>query len=391
MRRCVIILWDGVSYRSLVARLDLLPCIRHLAETGSLLKGKATLVTTTGPAHIPFLYGVDAGEADIPGIRWYDRRNSQARTYMGIGFWKMIADIRPQLVPLSSFFRKPYAIFSTLASSSSFVKLSVFCFYSLGRLGTAWNLVDSAGGSMLRWVLKRGADFVFAVFPGVDELSHCYGIDSLRVDAEYMYLDSLLCDLLDMEDISLWVVSDHGLTDTHTHIPLVGMAKQLNLRVLYYPVAWNYNADIAIMESGNACAMLYYLSQTSDVKDRVRELLSQLMEHEGILGIFERERRAFLYLRRKTSYSGAVNSLAKSERTGDFIVFADKGYDLRSRYELPLHRASHGSILEEHIEVPVVTNIKLKTESCSVRDIMPTILQQFGYKRPLTCKGRVLC
>jgi len=54
-----------------------------------------------------------------------------------------------------------------------------------------------------------------------------------------------------------------------------------------------------------------------------------------------------------------IAQIFRSNRSGDIIVTAENGYDLRT-FEVPEHRASHGSLSREHISVPVIINKKFE-------------------------------
>src|SRR5262249_59864032 len=43
----------------------------------------------------------------------------------------------------------------------------------------------------------------------------------------------------------------------------------------------------------------------------------------------------------------------RADRTGDLVVVAREGYDFRRRYEVPEHRAGHGSLARSHMQTPV--------------------------------------
>jgi hypothetical protein len=93
------------------------------------------------------------------------------------------------------------------------------------------------------------------------------------------------------------------------------------------------------------------------------------------------------------SYPDSITQLRQlfsSDRTGDLVIFAKEGFDLRERYEWPEHKSSHGSLLKPHMEVPICTNIRLRSGSCRTVDVFPTILCKFGYSIPGNIDGRVV-
>jgi hypothetical protein len=58
---------------------------------------------------------------------------------------------------------------------------------------------------------------------------------------------------------------------------------------------------------------------------------------------------------------------------------AKSGFDLRARYELPEHHATHGALLAEQMHIPLATNLPIETEFIRSADVFPTVLSQFGH------------
>ena len=71
--------------------------------------------------------------------------------------------------------------------------------------------------------------------------------------------------------------------------------------------------------------------------------------------------------------------LFTSQRTGDIVVTARPGYDLRSWRELPEHHSSHGALCREHMKVPILSNRPLSSDG-PVRtvDLFPTIVKSLS-------------
>ena len=82
----------------------------------------------------------------------------------------------------------------------------------------------------------------------------------------------------------------------------------------------------------------------------------------------------------------------QGDRTGDLVLSADPGYDLRARYEYPEHHATHGALHAEQMFVPLAMNLPIKTEFIRTVDLFPTVLSQFGRTVELSpIDGQVLC
>ncbi|MCY3770521.1 MAG: hypothetical protein OXG98_00645 [Gemmatimonadetes bacterium] len=83
-----------------------------------------------------------------------------------------------------------------------------------------------------------------------------------------------------------------------------------------------------------------------------------------------------------TDYPDAPYQLLKvigSARSGDVIVSARKGYDLRIRHEHPEHRASHGSLHREHMHVPLFMNAQISADYVRTVDLFPSMLSLTGH------------
>ena len=72
-------------------------------------------------------------------------------------------------------------------------------------------------------------------------------------------------------------------------------------------------------------------------------------------------------------------SLFESNRTGDLILSAEKGYDLHGPYRFRAHQASHGALLAEHMYIPLAVNVPIAEEFIRSVDIFPTVLSLCGH------------
>ena len=465
-KRALIILFDGARYDVFRELLDAgrLPNIQnHLTSRGSFLKGYSSICTATGPAHIPFIYGIHPGTANVPGIRWFDKRANKGasqlsalRSYVGPGSFYLPSDIKEGYLPIYDYFKRPASIFSSLDSENE-VKIRTNRLTKIGSFIFAycthrWERVDQIASQAVRNSLVQGCDFIFAVFPGIDEICHLQHPRSERILKEYATLDRLVGDIFQglpewvMDETLTFIVSDHGLSKTHTHIPLVDISRSTHHRPVFYPRIFARKWDIAIMESGNAMASVYfrdpvegrpsYFGEFMDV-EKNRRFVNQLLSWEGIdflayridesiLGVKgpSGEIRLRFYeeglskidilganplgfavdggrikaddltrISLETSYPDSpaqLEQLFRSDRTGDLVVFAREGYDLRKRYEWPEHRSSHGSLHKSHMEVPICTNAPLASKWCRTVDVFPTILQLMGHDLPAGIDGRSL-
>ncbi len=313
--RCIILLFDGARFDVFSNLLETgrLPNVeRYIMSKGTLLKGYSSLCTTTGPAHIPIIYGTYPGRANVPGIRWFDKSrarrsivtDSYIRSYVGPGSYHMGTDIIAGYTPLYEYFSKPVCIFSSLdrnyntkIKSNKLHRLQKALYYTFAHCTDRWEVADCAAARSVRKYIERGSDFVFSVFPAVDELTHLYHPFHKEVLKQYYSLDKLVGEILgvlpdyELEETIVFIVSDHGLTRTHTHISLVNIAIAEGYTPIFYPRIYRRNYDIAIMESGNAAAFIYFMEPVNNrpalyeeiaTIDKNRRFIHRLSSHEGI-------------------------------------------------------------------------------------------------------------
>ena len=68
-----------------------------------------------------------------------------------------------------------------------------------------------------------------------------------------------------------------------------------------------------------------------------------------------------------------------AERTGDLVLSAESGYDLRARYEIPRHHATHGALIAEHMHIPLAMNYPIAAQCIRSVDVFPTVLSLCGH------------
>ena len=74
----------------------------------------------------------------------------------------------------------------------------------------------------------------------------------------------------------------------------------------------------------------------------------------------------------------ALTSLFASERTGDLLVSAAPGFDLRTRSEWPEHHASHGGLHRDHTVVPVFASAPVPERPLRTLDLFGFALALAG-------------
>lgn len=434
----------------------------HIVSRGVLKKALSTFPTTTGPAHLPFLTGMHPGTANIPGYRWIDReaicgdakRERKYRSYNSLSGLRYYRDMDPAIKTLYDYFSKPAIVLEPINLCRS--KLVSPTFGKAWRIFLAhytrfWRPVQRYSEKKLLSFIRRGSDCIVAVFLGIDEYSHLTTPFSEKTIRSYIEIDRAVGRAAHMlkkkglyEKTLFAIVSDHGHTATHTHIPVVDLMKERGFKPLYFPRVLKKDRDSAVMESGNAMAALYFKMNGSwtyrptepelEQTPKVNALLNDLVNHPGISfvsirtekGIVIRKNRGKCYasptpdglvdiriegenplgghLREGVFaarqifsdtfhdiYPDAVNQLLllqRSPRSGDVVLSAEPGYDLRKQHEHPEHKSSHGSLHKAHMVTPFAANFNFTGEKMSTMDIFPVLLKAAGFEIPDNLDGQ---
>ena len=285
--------------------------------------------------------------------------------------------------------------------------------------------------------------FLFVVFPGVDGISHLKDPWHPAVLESYRLVDRALGDFVALvkrhggEPPALFVVSDHGMTVMREHSDIAVLLERDGIRTLRHPLhVWRRGAQVATMVSGNASAQLYFEPRSgrdrprtegelpqplverllelpavriaacrdesaggaAGVVVRTRSGRARLTQASGVIrympevgdplglgGQLELDDREMLSRSRTTDLPDAPRQLLqllRSPRAGDLVLAAAEGADFRGPWEIPEHRAGHGSLIARHMEVPIASNTPLPGAPIRTVDLMPTILEYLDVAVP---------
>ena len=305
----------------------------------------------------------------------------------------------------------------------------------------------------LRGINEHGQPrFMFLPLSDVDTRSHGYGPTDRQVVRAYRGVDEGIGAIVEtLQKKGLWsktlllISSDHGNTATASHLDLSRLVEEMGYKVFEYPMVHRRNCTAAVMVSGNALAHVYVASGQKwegplpgpRLRREHAKLLEQLKSREEVefiayrededevaidtnkgRGMVKLERDTYEYrwegqdplqldLRHSTvpraqALAQTVDSqfpdaleqlwhLFRSKRTGDIVVTAKPGYDLRARFEWPEHHSSHGALCRDQMFVPLLSNRPLDGEG-PVRtvDIFATIAQSLGLEPGKLQHGRSL-
>ncbi len=330
-----------------------------------------------------------------------------------------------------------------VSSVGNRTKYSRAWYWYYAHLTDHWGLVDEAAAEKTLQVLKGDTEFTFVVFPGIDEFSHLASPFHPRTIEAYRVLDRSVGRIVtalrkkgEWEETCLMIVSDHGLSETHQHFPVNQFLEYNDISVLYYPKIYKWGFQAVNMVSGNAMTHLYFKGEKGwkgrqswerllSRKDKIVEKLLERDEVDIIAATAENgdivvksrrgearitdkfpelyyhvtgadpfgyarlpetlTHRQALELTDATDYPDAiiqVLQIFRSSRTGDLVVSAALGSDLRVRHEIHEHKSSHGGLHREQMKVPFVTNARLPDGPMRSVDVFPTLLGLLGRSIP---------
>ena len=110
-------------------------------------------------------------------------------------------------------------------------------------------------------------------------------------------------------------------------------------------------------------------------------------------GTFSGSGRAWLARSFDTEFPDAAVQLLdqfRSPRTGDLVVVANDGYDFRDRWEVPEHKAGHGSLHRAHMQVPAWSNQPLVEAPLRTVDLFATMLSWLQVPLPEGVDGELV-
>jgi hypothetical protein len=459
----IVLVVDGARPDALGGTLDGLPALSRLREEGGLHEITSVFPSVTGPAYAPFLIGRFPGPIGIPGLRWFDRTRTAcgwpdyARSYVGYEMHRIDSDLDPSAPTIFELVPKSVAALSVITrglaranrvggvTPRSALRAALTHFRGQAE---RWLEVDrEVADEMVRRMHDDRPDYLFAALTGVDKASHARGHEDEMVQDALAIVDDTVTRLRDdaergggWRDTHLWIVSDHGHAQVHTHDDLAVWLSRAGHRTVAHPWSVGIAADVAVMVSGNAMAHLYVeLDQArrpfwSRLSPRWSTLADELLARPSVdllllphsadhcevrsaargRAMVERGAGRFRYRRidggdplccgadldgsaddahdatRGGDYPDSIvqiATLAGSARAGDFILSGTPGYDFRRRYEPIPHRSAHGALHREHMLVPLLVNRPPARRPRRTTDLFPSALQALGVAPPAVMDG----
>ena len=269
-----------------------------------------------------------------------------------------------------------------------------------------------------------------------------------RVDCVVGQLRDRLAARGELNESLILVVSDHGATEVHTHLDLPEWFRNRGVPTLSHPIMWARAPRAAVMVAGNGSAMVYARpteprtnrwpierlrrpdafgsdhdlieplvadpavafvaaesgdgairvvasSGEAEIRSLGNEVSYQPMTGDPleIGGAVTLTHRKWLEQSWNTRFPDAPVQLLdqfRSPRTGDLVVVGQEGFDFRRRYEIPEHKAGHGSMHRAHMQIPLWSSHPLPVERLRSVDLFPSMLAWLGVPSPAGIDGELV-
>jgi hypothetical protein len=257
-----------------------------------------------------------------------------------------------------------------------------------------------------------------------------------KVDVTVGKLRQRLRDRIELEESLILLVSDHGATSVHTHLDLAEWFRAQGVATLSHPVIWERSPLAAVMVAGNGSAMVYARPDEPRAKrwpiERLRQpesfgsrsdLVGALLREKAVALVAAESEAGDIWVANAegaarlwkegaaiTYQPGTGDPLMvgrawtassrdwleatwdgpfpdapfhlmdqfRSRRSGDLLVIAREGYDFRARFEVPEHRAGHGSLIRAHMQTPVWSSQPIPARPLRTVDLFPAMLDWLG-------------
>jgi hypothetical protein len=251
----------------------------------------------------------------------------------------------------------------------------------------------------------------------------------------------------ELDSTLILVVSDHGATPVRTHMDLASWFRRRGVPTLSHPVIWERSPRAAVMIAGNGSAMVYARPDEPRMRrwpvERLRrpetfgvatDLVAALLAEPSVAlvaaesadggiwigggedggsarisysagalsyapldgdplslgGTHTASPRSWLEATWDSAYPDAVVQLwdqFRADRTGDMVIVAREGYDFRDRFEVPEHKAGHGSLIRAHMQTPVWSSRPVPAGALRTADLFPAMLDWLGVTIPERLDG----
>lgn len=304
-----------------------------------------------------------------------------------------------------------------------------------------YRALDRAAGEAWLQAAALPWRFLFVVFPGPDGLTHLNDPFHPVVLQSYRGVDRALGAFVarlrhkGQGELPLFfVAADHGGSVMREHCDVAVELEGAGVPTLRHPIhVWRRGARAAVMVSGNASVQIYFEPRSGRAQPRAEpeiqaDLLDQLARLPAVRLAAWRDGRGGVIVfgegqRARISEDGAdihyepldgdpfglggepttfedrdllartrahalpdaprqILQLFRSSRAGDLVLAARLGSDFRGPWEIPEHKSGHGSLIADHMQVPIAASVPLPGVPLRTVDLMPTVLEHLGAPVP---------
>jgi type I phosphodiesterase/nucleotide pyrophosphatase len=318
---------------------------------------------------------------------------------------------------------------------------------SIAHYAGTYPALDAAVAEAWIALADRPWSFLFVVFPGPDGIMHLKDPFHPAVLDAYRAVDRALGRFVARvrgELPAFFVAADHGGSAMQVHRDVAVELEKIGVPALRHPMSvWRRDARAAVMVSGNASVQIYFDPRSGrlaplaeeglprDLVDRLvgfdevrlaacrdgrggvsvladggaqRARVSETADGAAIryeplrgdplgLGVTapmclpDREMLARSATSDLPDAPRQLLQLFRSARAGDLVLAARPGADFRGPWEIPEHKAGHGSLITEHMAVPIAASVPLPAAPLRTVDLMPTMLELLGVPLPAGLDG----
>jgi arylsulfatase A-like enzyme len=303
--------------------------------------------------------------------------------------------------------------------------------------------VAAAAESRFRFIVFPGIDWN-CHYVGADCPEAIAGYR--HIDAAVGRAAAALKERSTYEETMIQIVSDHGHHAVHTHFDVaVELGERYGIKTAYHSwPAFRPSFDAVVCVSGNGMCHIYFRGADGTWATRPsRDVIES--RHPGLIESLLAEPAVDIVVTRRESASGLIvesrrgvadleetvdgvaysprdgrdpfgwdgmpehmglrealdetidtespdalvqiAQLFRTRRTGDLVISAAAGYDLRERFEWPKHYSSHGGLLRDHMLIPIASSVSLAEGPVRSADVAATVLDYLGVPSPSGADG----
>jgi hypothetical protein len=294
-------------------------------------------------------------------------------------------------------------------------------------------LEEELAGRLVEQIRRERPRFVFAAFTTGDKAAHQGGAESPSVIQSLKLVDQVARSIRSDAErdgrwraMQLFVVSDHGHSSVNGHLDLADAMRDAGIRVRSHPWTLPDRSEAAVMVSGNGMAHVYLGLESRrrqnwpDLRRTWHSRIDPVLSHPAIDLVATRASDSTIHVRKGdekaeitvnagrlsyravegdplaigsfedvcdheahertagSDYPDSVLQLARlvlGERSGDLILSASPGWDLRRRYEPISHVSSHGALHRAHMLVPLLVNRRLDETPRRTTDLFRILMR----------------